>query len=100
MCFCYHFFTSILDHMIVTLFSGFSESYKISSCKCCDLESVILLTVNEASVKRRCSLGLEIKLKWQALTLGITQFLQVMPEMHLNFCWISISSVNSIILFQ
>lgn len=52
------FFTSVLDCMIV-LFNGFTESYKISSYKFCDLlESMILLTVKEASLKR-CSLVLE-----------------------------------------
>lgn len=76
--------------MIVTLFSGFSESYKISSCKCRDLESVILLTVNEASVKRRCSLGLEIKLKWQSLALGITQLNSC--KLCLKCTWISVGS--------
>lgn len=95
------FFTSGLDRMIVILFSGFSESYKISSYKCCDLpESMTLLTGNKATVKRRCSLVLELKLKWQSLTLEITQFLQIVPKMHMNFCWILISSVNNIILFQ
>lgn len=68
-------FTSILDCTVLILFSGFSGSYKIPSYKCCDLlESMILLTVKEASVKRRCSLVLEVKLKLQPLTLGITQF--------------------------
>lgn len=95
------FFTSVLDCMILGLFSGFSESYKISSYKCCDLlESMISLTVREASVKRRCSLVLEVKLKLQSLTLGITQFLQFVTKINLNFYWISISSVNTIILFQ
>lgn len=52
------FFTSVLDCMIV-LFNGFTESYKISSHRFCDLlEGVILLTVKEAPLKR-CSLVLE-----------------------------------------
>lgn len=36
----------------------------------------------------------------QLLTLGINQLLQVVHNMHLNLCWISVSSVNIIILFQ
>lgn len=80
--------------MIITLFSGFSESYRISSCKCCDL-----LDLNEGSVKTRYSLVLEVKLKWHSLTLGIIRFLQVLHKMRLNSCWILTSSVN-IILFE
>lgn len=36
------FFTSVLDCMIVFVFNGFTESYKLSSHKFCDLlESMI-----------------------------------------------------------
>ncbi|KAJ7411610.1 hypothetical protein WISP_102017 [Willisornis vidua] len=39
-------------------------------------------------------------LKSQSLTWKIHEFLQIVPKMHLHLCWISISSVNIIILFQ
>lgn len=85
------FYSSSLECMIVILFSGFSESYKISSYKCCDLpESMTLLTVNEATVKRICSLVLEVKLKWQLLTLGITQLNSC--KLCLKYIWISVGS--------
>jgi len=84
-------FTSILARMVVILFSGSSESYKISSYKCCDLpESVTLVSVNKAAVNRRCSLVLEVKLEWPSLSLGITQLNSCM--LCLKCTWISVGS--------